>query len=191
VDPFRMVYLALTTSGTRERAVCVAGDSPTTVADVAGRLAVSAAADECATLLVDVSPGVSAASAYFGWRAEPGFTEAIAGVRLWREVTRPIGASEGLSIDVIPAGSPRQDTEASVQSESARGEFATFATEYDFTILVAPTTSGVRLAAMVSDRPPTILVVRTARTRLQALRSTLRDFAENGTKIHGIVLVQQ
>lgn len=189
VDPFRMVYLSLTARGTRERAVCVTGDTlPDTVA-VAARLAVSAATDEQATLLVDLAPGIPSASAFFGWRDEPGFTEAIAGVRLWREVARPVGASEGLAIDVIPAGGPRQDTTTSVQNEIARGEFTAFLAEYDFTVLVAPTTAAVGVAATACRRPPTIVVVRTAQTRIQAIQTTISELRAGGATISGILLL--
>ncbi len=191
VDPFRMVYLALTASGTHARAVCVTGDDvPFTVA-VAGRLAVSAAADERATLLVDLAPGIPSASAYFGWREEPGFTEAIAGVRLWREVSRPIGASDGLAIDVIPAGGPRSDTAASVQNHITRSEFMTFVAEYDFAVLVAPTLAAARMAAAVCGTPPTIVVARTARTRLQSLQESLASLKTADVVIHGILLIDK
>ncbi len=191
VDPFRMVYLALTASGTRERTVCVTGDSAPTTAAVAARLAVSAAADERATLLVDLAPGIPATSAYFGWREEPGFTEAIAGVRLWREVARPIGASEGLAVDVIPSGGPRQDTSDSVQNASARAEFTTFTAEYDFAVLVAPTPLSVRLAALTCDGPPTILVLRSAKTRLTSMKQLVTSLREDGVNVYGILLVDQ
>jgi hypothetical protein len=189
VDPFRMVYLSLTASGTQEHAVCVTGDALLYTVAVAARLAVSAAADERATLLVDLAPGVPSASAFLGWRDEPGFTEAIAGVRLWREVARPVGASEGLAIDVIPAGRPRQDTTASVQNEIARGELTAFLEEYDFTVLVAPTTAAVGVAATACRKPPTIVVARTAQTRLLALQATILDLHAAGAAVHGILLV--
>lgn len=189
VDPFRMVFLSLTASGTRERVVCVTGDDVSRTVAVAGRLAVSAAADERATLLVDLSPGIPSTSAFFGWRDEPGFTEAIAGVRLWREVARPIGVSEGLAIDVIPAGGIRQDTTSSVLNEIARGEFMAFLGEYDFTVLVAPTAAAVGVASTACGNPPTIVVARTARTRLQALQSNISGFGTAGVTIHGILLL--
>lgn len=189
VDPFRMVYLSLTASGTRERVVCVTGDDVSRTVAVAGRLAVSAAADERATLLVDMAPGVPSTSAFFGWRDEPGFTEAIAGVRLWREVARPIGVSEGLAIDVIPAGGTRQDTTSSVQNRIARSEFAAFLGEYDFTVLVAPTAAATILTAVACESPPTILVARTARTRIRALQSNISDLLGSGVLLHGIVLI--
>ena len=189
VDPFRMVYLSLTASGTRERVVCVTGDDVSLTVAVAGRLAVSAAADEHATLLVDLAPGIPSTSAFFGWREEPGFTEAIAGVRLWREVARPVGASEGLAIDVIPAGGIRQDTTSSVQNEIARREFMAFLEEYDFTVLMAPTAAAVAVASTACGSPPTIVVARTARTRLRALQSSISGLRTAGVTIHGILLI--
>lgn len=190
-DPFRMTYLELTASGNWDRVVCVTGDDALVVAAAAGRLAVSAAADERATLLVDLAPGVAAASAFFGWRDEPGFTEAVAGVRLWREVARPVGASEGLSIEVIPAGGPRHDTAASVQDESARAEFAAFISEYDFTVLVAPNSAAVEVAAAVCRRPLMIITARVARTQLRAIDEFVRKLAMSGALIHGILLIDE
>ena len=114
IDPFRMVYLALTASGTRERTVCISGDDPEVVAAVVARLAVSAATDKRATLVVDVASGTPSATRYFGERHEPGFSEAIAAIRLWREVARSVGASEGLGLDIVPAGARREDTAESV-----------------------------------------------------------------------------
>lgn len=189
VDPFRMVYLSLTASGTRERVVCITGEDVSRTVAVAGRLAVSAAADERATLLVDLTPGIPAASSFFGWRDEPGFTEAMAGVRLWREVARPIGASEGLSIDVIPAGAFRQDTASSLQSEIARSEFRTFVGEYDFTVLVAPTMAAASVAATACESPPTILVAQTARTRLRVVKANLSLLRGGGVVPYGFLLI--
>ncbi|MBA4072848.1 MAG: hypothetical protein C0497_13570, partial [Gemmatimonas sp.] len=189
VEPFRMVYLSLTASGTRERVVCVTGDDVWRTVAVAGRLAVNAAADERATLLVDLAPGLPSTSAFFGWRNEPGFTEAIAGVRLWREVARPIGASEGLALDVIPAGGLRQDTMSSLQNEITRSEFMAFLGDYDFTVLVAPNAAAAGLASTACGSPPTIVVARTAQTRLRALTSSISDLREAGVTLHGILLV--
>lgn len=156
----------------------------------AGRLAVSAAADERATLLVDLAPGIPSTSAFFGWRDEPGFTEAIAGVRLWREVARPIGASEGLAIDVIPAGGLRPDTTPSVKNEIARREFVGFLGEYDFTVLVAPTAAAADMAATACGSPPTILIARIARTRLRALQASISSLRAAGATPHGILLIE-
>lgn len=189
VDPVHMVYLAMTASGARERIVCITGDDPSLTVAVAGRLAASAAADERATLLVDLAAGVPSVSTYFGWRDEPGFTDAIAGVRLWREVARSVGASEGITMDVVPVGGPRQDTEVSVQDAEARAEFAAFLAEYDFSIFVAPTPAALRLAEVMVGGSPVILVVRTARTRLDTLRSLVQGMRGESVNVLGTLLI--
>ncbi|MDQ8153163.1 MAG: hypothetical protein P3B98_00760 [Gemmatimonadota bacterium] len=189
VDPFRMVYLALTASGTRHRVVCVTGDDASVTTAVAARLAVSAAADEHATLILDAAPGTPAASSYFGWREEPGFSEALAGIRLWREVARPIGAGEGMALDVVPAGVPRQDTDASIRDPQACADFTAFIAEYDFAVLVAAATSTAPVIAAATAQPPTILVVRVARTRLSALQGLVASLLASGVAFHGILLI--
>ncbi|MHB1313423.1 MAG: hypothetical protein ACYC3L_15505 [Gemmatimonadaceae bacterium] len=191
IDPFRMVYLALTASGTRERTVCVTGDDADTVAVVAGRLAVSSAADERATLLVDLAPGVPAATKYFAERGEPGFTEAIAGVRLWREVARPVGASEGLGIDLVPAGARRQDTIESAALAANRDEFHVFAGEYDFTVIAAPTRDAIALATMLCPRPATVYVARVSQTTLSALILEVKALKSMDLNLYGILLVDR
>jgi Mrp family chromosome partitioning ATPase len=188
-DPIRMVYLALTASGTRERTVCVTGDDPDLVGAVAGRLAVSSAADDRATVLVDLAPGVATATKYFAERSEPGFTEAIAGVRLWREVARPVGASEGLGVDVVPAGARRQDTAESAALAANRDEFQLFASEYDFTVLAAPTDAAVTLAAVLCTRPATVFVARLAVTTLSSLRAKIGLLKQADVELYGMILV--
>lgn len=190
VDPFRMMYLALTASGTRERAVSVTGDDVSSVITAAARLAVSAAADKHATLLLDLAPNGGGTAAYFGARDEPGFSDALAGVRLWREVARPIGASDGMTIDVVPAGAPRQDLDDSVQSTTARAEFDLFASEYDFTVLSAPTEVAANRATKLVPNVPTIVVVRLARSRIKALSELVSSHQESGVRLHGILLVE-
>lgn len=189
VDPVRMVYLSLTTHGARERMVCVTGDEATQTVAVAASLAVNAAAEERATLVMDLSLGAPSASSYFGWRDEPGFTEAIAGVRLWREVARPIGASEGLDLDVVPAGLPRADAEETENSAAARHAFREFLEEYDFTVLVAPTMPAVIRAREVGNATSLIVVARSAHTRHSLFKATIAAIRETNIAIHGIVLV--
>jgi Mrp family chromosome partitioning ATPase len=191
VEPFRMLFLSLTASGTRHRVVAVTGDDAVVTAAAAGRLAVCAAADEHATLVVDLAPGRPSTAAYFGWRDEPGFTEAIAGVRLWREVARPIGASEGLVMDVIPAGMQRSDTVASVAHASSRRDFSEFLAEYDIAVLVAPTMGSLESVAAVEVPPPIVVVVRVAKTRLQALKAMLLDLKKRKAMILGLVIIRQ
>jgi hypothetical protein len=191
VDPFRMVYLALTASGTHERTACVTGDDPASVAIVAGRLAVSAASDEHATLAVDLAPGMPSAVLYFGERHEPGFSEAIAAVRLWREVARPVGASEGLGLDIVPPGAPRSDTVEAVHAPSNREEFHLFLAEYDFTVIAAPTPASVGTAALLCNRPATIYVARTGETPLETLVADINALKASTVMLHGVLLIDR
>lgn len=191
IDPFRMVYLALTASGTRERTACVTGDDPATVAIVAGRLAVSAASDEHATLAVDLAPGTPSAALYFGERHEPGFSEAIAAVHLWREVARPVGASEGLGLDIVPPGAPRPDTAESVHASANRDEFQLFLAEYDFTVLAAPSPASVDTAAWLCKRPATIYVACIGETPLATLVAGINSLKASEVSINGVLLIDK
>jgi hypothetical protein len=188
IDPFRMLYLGLTATGTRTRTVAVTGDNRAVVATVAGRLALAAAADARATLVVDVDAEGSSVAGFYGERPEPGFSDAIAGVRLWREVTRPIGASDGLSIDVVPGGAIRSGEPDSATKESGRSEFERFRGEYDFCVIVAPTEESLALACAVVEKPVTVLcaeIGRTELTRLQALAAHARGA---GAVLHGVAI---
>lgn len=189
VDPLRMVYLALTASGARGRSVCITGDAPGVVAAVAGRLAVSAAADARATVVVDITPGTQTVARYFGERNEPGFSEAIAAVLLWREVARSVGASEGLGLDVVPPGARRTDTTESVAMASNRSEFMLFTSEYDFTVIAAPTRESVGTVVRLCEKPATIYVARVARTSLAVMAADIRALQRTDLNLHGILLV--
>lgn len=189
LDPFRMVYLALTASGTRERTVCITGDDIDVVAAVAGRLGVSAAADAHATLVVDAAPGTPSVTRYYGERHEPGFSEAIAAIRLWREVARPVGASEGLGLDVVPAGARRFDTMESVAMASNRREYHLFSSEYDFTVVAAPTQESMATVVALIEKPATIYVARVALTPLNAVVENVRALRSMGLDLHGVLLV--
>ena len=188
IDPFRMLYLGLTATGTRTRTVVVSGDDRAVVATVAGRLALAAAADARATLVVDVDAEGSSVAGYYGERPEPGLSDALAGVRLWREVTRPIGASDGLSIDVIPGGAIRPDEPDRATKESAREEFARFRAEYDFCVIVAPTQSSLVLVCSLVDKPVTVLCAEVGRTGLSRLQAAATQLRESGAVLHGLAV---
>lgn len=188
IDPFRMLYLGLTATGTRTRTVAVSGDDRSVVATVAGRLALAAAADARATLVVDLDAEGSAVAGYYGERPEPGFSDALAGVRLWREVTRPIGASDGLSIDVIPGGAIRAEEPDGAAKESAREEFARFRSEYDFCVIVAPAESSLVLACSLVEKPVTVLCAEIGSTALSRLQASAARVREAGAVLHGLAL---
>ncbi len=188
IDPFRMLYLGLTATGTRTRTVVVTGDSRAVVATVAGRLALAAAADERATLVVDADAEGSSVAGYYNERPEPGFTDALASVRLWREVTRPIGASDGLSIDIIPGGAIRRETPDEHSRDAPRGEFERFREEYDFCILVAPGFAALHRLQELIDAPVTILCAEAGRTTLETLHESATKLRAAGVSLHGIAL---
>lgn len=188
IDPFRMLYLGLTATGTRTRTVAVTGDNRAVVATVAGRLALAAAADARATLVVDVDAEGSSVAGYYGERPEPGFSDALVGVRLWREVTRPIGASDGLSIDVTPGGAIRSEQPDVATKESARSEFARFRSEYDFCVMVAPSAASLVLACSLVEKPVTVLCAEIGRTALERLESDAAHVRDSGAQLHGLAI---
>ena len=188
IDPFRMLYLGLTATGTRTRTVVVTGDQSAVVATVAGRLALAAAADARATLVVDADAEGSSVAGYYNERPEPGFTDALASVRLWREVTRPIGANDGLSIDIIPGGALRRDGLDAESIEGARLEFERFRQQYDFCIVVAPGAAAVERLTPLLDSPISILCAEVGRTTLEALRQSANGARAAGVTVHGLTL---
>jgi Mrp family chromosome partitioning ATPase len=188
IDPFRMLYLGLTATGTRTRTVAVTGDDRAVVATVAGRLALAAAADARATLVVDVDAEGSSVARYYGERPEPGFSDALAGVRLWREVTRPIGASDGLSIDVTPGGAIRTEEPDRETKDSARAEFARFRSEYDFCVIVAPSVASLVLACSLIEKPVTVLCAEIGRTALAQLHADATHVRGAGALLHGLAI---
>jgi hypothetical protein len=188
IDPFRMLYLGLTATGTRTRTVAVTGDNRAVVATVAGRLALAAAADARATLVVDFDSEGSSVAGFYAERPEPGFSDAIAGVRLWREVTRPIGASDGLSIDVVPGGAIRGGGLDDATKESGRSEFARFRGEYDFCVIVAPTEESLVLACSLVEKPVTVLCAEIERTELARLEAAAGRVRGSGGVLHGLAI---
>lgn len=187
IDPFRMLYLGLTATGTRTRTVIVTGDDPVISASVAGRLATAAAADHRATLVADLDVAQAGMARWFRERVEPGVMEGLAGVRLWREIARPVGASEGLSIEFIPAGAARDDIPPPESLGGAREEFARFRGEYDFAIIVAPR-SALPLARALVDTSPIVLCGVIAETAIDDMVAEAVAIRGLGARLHGIVL---
>lgn len=188
IDPFRMLYLGLTATGTRTRTVVVSGDDRAVVATVAGRLALAAAADARATLVADADAEGSSLAGYYGERPEPGFSDALAGVRLWREITRPIGASDGVTIDVMPGGAIRAEERDHAARESARAEFARFRSDYDFCVIVAPSEPSLSLAFSLTEKPVTVLCAEIGHTALSRLADDARRVRDGGAVLYGLAI---
>ena len=188
IDPFRMLYLGLTATGTRARTAVVTGDDRAIVTTIAGRLALAAAADERATLVMDADAEGSSVAAYYGQRPEPGLSDALAGARSLRDVTRQIEAGDGLSISVIPGGAIRAEEPNLAARESAHAEFVRFRPAFDFCVIVAPSESSLALACSLVEKPVTLLCVQVGTTgllRLQAHAARIRDSA---AALHGLVV---
>ena len=188
IDPFRMLYLGLTATGTRMRTVAISGDERGVVAAVAARLALAAAGDARATLVVDADAEGSPVGGYYRQPPEPGFTDAVAGVRLWREVTHPVGASDGLSIDVVPGGALRQDVLDAATLDSGRAEFARVRSEYDFCVVVAPTEVALQRLVALADKPVMVLCAEMGTTSLERLAEDSVRARAAGVELQGLVL---
>ena len=187
VDPFRMLYLGLTATGTRARTAIVTGSDPVITAAVAGRLAIAAAADHRTTLVVDLDPEEIALARTFRARPEPGVTDALAGAFKWREVARPVGSSDGLPITLLPAGTARDDLPKGEALEQAREEFTRFRAPYELTILVATPSQLDRALALV-ERTPLVHCASTGATEVESLGAESAQLRAAGFRVHGIVL---
>jgi hypothetical protein len=188
IDPFRMLYLGLTATGARIPAVEICGDERAVVATVAGRLALAAAGDASATLVVDADAEGSPVAGYYRQRPEPGFTDAMAGVRLWREVTQPVGASDGLAIDVVPGGSLRREEPDLATRAAARQEFARLRGDYDFCIAVGSSDAAVARLSGLLERPLVLLCAVVGQTTLASLTGRTARLRTAGALLHGIAL---
>ena len=109
-------------------------------------------------------------------------------MRLWREVTRPIGASDGLSIDIIAAGAIRSDEQDRAAIASAREEFARFRSEYDFCVIVAPSERSLAFAASLVDKPVTVLCAEIGRTPVATLHAAATGVRDSGAVLHGLAI---
>jgi Mrp family chromosome partitioning ATPase len=188
IDPFRMLYLGLTATGVRIAAVVISGIERAVVATVAGRLALAAAGDASATLVVDADAEGSPVAGYYRRRPEPGLTDVAAGVRLWREVAQPVGVSEGLAIDMVPGGSLRREGSDASTRDASRADFARFRGEYDFCIVVASSEAAVSRLGGLLERPLVLLCAVVGRTTVASLAASTRRLRDAGASLHAVVL---
>ncbi|MDH5235334.1 MAG: hypothetical protein OEW77_10275 [Gemmatimonadota bacterium] len=187
VDPFRMLYLGLTATGTRARTAIITGSDPVIIAAVGGRLAIAAAADHRTTLLIDLDPREIALSRTFRERAEPGLTDALAGAFKWREVARPVGSSDGLPITLLPAGTERDDLPIGEALDRAREEFTRFRIPFELTILVAsPTRLGDAVALV--EKTPVVHCATAGSTEVEEFMAESGKLRADGYRVHGVVL---
>ncbi len=187
VDPFRMLYLGLTATGTRARTMIVTGEDPVVVAAVGARLAISAAADHRTTLVMDLDPRSIALSRTLRERAEPGLTDALAGAFQWREVARPIGSSDGLPITLLPAGTERDDLATGDALVAQREALTKFRAAYDFTILIGPVGYLDQAVALV-ESSPIVVTASVGETLVDRFTADGAELKSSGRRVHGVVL---
>lgn len=187
VDPFRLLYLGLTSTGTRARALVVTGDNPVINATVGARFAISAAADHRATLTIDLCPTNIPLSRTFRERAEPGVTDALAGAFKWREVASAIGSSDGLPLTLLPAGTERDDLLEGEALKKVTEELASFRSGFEFTVIVAPL-EKLDLAYALVGEGPLVLSATVGSTELGRFDETARSIREGGRKLSGTLL---
>jgi hypothetical protein len=182
VDPFRVLYLGLTATGTRTRALVVTGEDAVIVAAVGARLAIAAAADHRTTLVAELDPEQIVLARVFRDHPEPGFTDALAGAFKWREVARSVGSSDGLAITMVPAGTARDPLDEA-QRTSGITAFQVFREGFEFTILTVAL-RDLDEARMLLPGAPTVLCGTIGVT-------TVEDFVSAGSRVqsaHSLVI---
>ena len=186
VDPFRVLYLHLTSTGTRERSVIVTGDDQTVLAAVAARLAIAAAADHRTTLVAEWDTEQVALARIFRDHPEPGVSDAMAGAFAWREVARSVGSSDGLSIAMLPAGTTHAEISEERRAE-AIAEFQRFRSAFEFTILAVSLRDLAHGRALLPEAP-TVLAASIGVTPLETLVRNAAAAEENAAPLHSLVL---
>jgi hypothetical protein len=187
VDPFRVLYLGVTSTGTRARTLIVTGSDPIVIGAVGARLAIAAAADHRTTLVVDVDPEQIALARIFRAPPEPGFTDARAGSFRWREVARAVGSSDGLSITMISAGTSRDEPTPGEALDQVRAEFMKFREGFEFTIVVA-SLRDVNEALAAVPASPIVLCGLLAETGVEEFTRDGAQLLAVGQRPHGLVL---
>lgn len=187
IDPFRILYLGLTATGTRVRTAIVTGADPVIVAATGARLAIAAAADHRQTLVVDLDVANIPLSRTFRERAEPGMSDALARAFTWREVARPVGSSDGLTITLLPAGTDRDDLASGAELAELLESFVRLRSGYELTIIVTPP-ERIALAAQLVEAGPVILTVATGETTLADLEREVREVRAADHRLQGMVL---
>jgi hypothetical protein len=187
VDPFRVLYLGLTSTGTRARALIVTGADPVIVAAVGARLAIAAAADHRTTLIGELDPEHVALARVFRDHPEPGFSDALAGAFKWREVARPVGSSDGLSISMIPAGTTRDLASEATAHDEVYANFATFRDGFEFTI-IAVTLRDLAEAKRLLPGAPVVVCATMGETPVASFTAEGAAIQADGQTIHSVVL---
>ncbi|MEX2180585.1 MAG: hypothetical protein WD771_00950 [Gemmatimonadaceae bacterium] len=187
VDPFRVPYLGLTSTGTRTRTLVVTGADPVITAAVGARLAIAAAADHRATLVAELDPTEIALARIFRGPPEPGFTDAMAGAFKWREVARAVGSSDGLTITMLPAGTVRDVPPDGAALSEVLDEFTRFRNSFEFTIVIAALAALPQALRLVPGSP-VVLCGAVGETQVDEFVKQGAAVQVPGVRLHGLVL---
>lgn len=187
VDPFRMLYLGLTATGTRARTAIVTGPDLEIAAATGARLAIAAAADHRNTLIVDLDPASIAVSRTFRERAEPGLRDVLARAFTWREVARPVGSSDGLPITLLPAGTERDDESTGEARAALLVDFERLRSAFELTLAVTPLGSS-DLALALLPASPVVVTAVAGETPIDALIAAVDAQRAAGRKVAGLVI---
>ncbi|MBX7117641.1 MAG: hypothetical protein K1X31_01445 [Gemmatimonadaceae bacterium] len=185
VDPFRMLYLGLTATGTRTRSAIVSGGDAEVVATVGARLAIAAAADHRSTLIADLDSGEASLSRTFRERIEPGVHEVLGRTFSWREVARPVGSSDGLPITMLPPGGDRV-ADAAIDAVTTE-EFARFASSFELTLVLSPL-EQIGAASSLAGPGPAVLTAVVGERSIDALLADVTRLQGTGRRIQGLIL---
>jgi hypothetical protein len=158
-----------------------------TTAAVGARLAIAAAADHRATLVLDLDPTQIAMARVLRERAEPGLTDALAGSFRWKEVARPIGSSDGLPITLLPAGTERDDLATGDELARLCDDLTRFRAAFELTILVAPA-HALGLADRLVGPSPLIVATSAGETMVAKFAAECAHLRAGGRRIQGVVL---
>jgi hypothetical protein len=186
VDPFRVLYLQLTSTGTRTRTVIVTGEDAVIVAAMGARLAIAAAADHRTTLVGEWDSEQIALARVFRDHPEPGVSDAMAGAFTWREVARNVGSSDGLSIAMLPAGTSREPVDAERQARAV-AEFQAFRDTFELSILAVALKDLAHARALMPDAP-IVLCATLGVTRVAELRRAAAKVTEHAVAVHSLAL---
>jgi hypothetical protein len=186
VDPFRVLYLHLTSTGTRTRAVVVTGEDHVVVAAVGARLAIAAAADHRTTLVAEWDTEQIALARVFRDHPEPGVSDAMAGAFTWREVARNVGSSDGLSIAMLPAGTTRDAVPAERRLD-ALADFQRFREHFEFSIVAVALRDLADARALLPDAP-VVLCATLGVTTVAGLQRASEVVEAGADPIHSLVL---
>lgn len=186
VDPFRVLYLQLTSTGTRTRGVIVCGEDAVIVAAAGARLSIAAAADHRTTLVAECDSEQIALARVFRDQPEPGVSDAMSGAFTWREVARNVGSSDGLSIAMLPAGTTR-DAPSAERREQSLVEFQRFREHFEFSIVAVSLRDLPQARALLPDAP-VVLTLQLGETSLDALKHAVEQVETGAEPTHSLIL---